>query len=125
MRKVAASQDLIPWKRFLEGKLSKEIFLLQQHSLSCSPSRLTIADWPRRLISQVLQISHAQWIFRNVSLHDAAQGYIRIKKREAILQEVDRLADIDPILLPEGSKYLLEIDFSLLHRDTLENQSWP
>ena len=76
MRKVAASQDLIPWTCFMEGKLSKEIFLLQRHTLACSPSRLTIADWSRHLISQVLQMSHAQWVFRNVSLHDAAQGYI-------------------------------------------------
>ena len=124
MRKVAASQDLIPWTCFMEGKLSKEIFLLQRHSLACSPSRLTIADWSRHLISQVLQMSHAQWVFRNVSLHDAAQGYIRVQKRESILQEVDRLAEIDPILLPEDSRYLLEIDFSSLHRDTLERQSY-
>ena len=124
MRKVAASQDLIPWTCFMEGKLSKEIFLLQRHSLARSPSRLTIADWSRHLISQVLQMSHAQWVFRNVSLHDAAQGYIRVQKRESILQEVDRLAEIDPILLPEDSKYLLEIDFSSLHRDTLEKQSY-
>ena len=101
----------------MEGKLSKEIFLLQQHSLSCSPLRLTIADWSRHLISQVLQMSHAQWVFWNVSLHDAAQGYIRVQKQESIFQEVDRLAEIDPILLPE-------IDFSLLHRDTLERQSY-
>ena len=71
MKCVARSQDLIPWKDFMEGKLSKEWFSLQRSSLVCSPSRLTIADWAKRLISQILQVSHAQWIFRNVSLHDA------------------------------------------------------
>ena len=124
MKKVAASQDLIPWTSFMEGRLSREIFLLQKHSLSCSPSRLTMADWSRHLISRVLQISHAQWVFRNVSLHDAREGYIKVKTRAAVLQEVDRLAEVDPILLPESSKYLLEIDFSSLHRDTLERQSY-
>ncbi len=89
-----------------------------------SPSRLTIADWTKRLISQLLQILHAQWVFRNVSLHDARTGYIRVKRRENFLAEVDRLAKVDPILLPENSKYLLEIDFSALHCDPLEKQSY-
>ena len=34
------------------------------------------------------------------------------------------LTEIDPILLPGDSKYLLEIDFSSFHRDTLERQSY-
>ena len=69
------------------GKLPREIFPLWQHSLSRSPSRLTIADWLMQLILQVLQMSHVQWVFRNISLHDANQGYIRVRKRETILQE--------------------------------------
>ena len=85
-------------------------------------SRLTIADWSRQLISRVLQISHAQWVFWNVLLHDACQGYIKVKTRAAVLQEVDRLVEVDPVLLPDSRKYLLEIDFSSLHRDTLEKQ---
>ena len=124
MQRVATSQDLIPWTCFMEGKLSKEIFRLQQHSLARSPSRLTIADWSKKLISQILHISHGQWVFRNVSLHDARTGYLRVKKRENVLAEVDRLSEVDPILLSESSRYLLEIDFSSLHRDTLEKQSY-
>jgi hypothetical protein len=124
MKRVAASQDLIPWTCFMEGKLSHEIFTLQRHSLACSPSRLTISDWAKKLISQILQISHAQWVFRNVSLHDARTGYLRVKKRQDILAEVDRLLDVDPCLIPAGSQYLMEIDFTALHRDSLEKQSY-
>ena len=35
MQRVAESQDLIPWTSFMEGKLSKEFFVLQQHPLDC------------------------------------------------------------------------------------------
>ena len=87
--RVAASQDLISWKDFMVGKLSKEIFSLQRLSLACSPSRLSIVDCARRLISQVLQISHAQWIFRNVSLHDNKMGYLCNEQRQEVLAEVD------------------------------------
>ena len=122
MRTVAASQDLIPWRCFMEGKLSKEIFTLQRRSLARSPSRLTIGDWGKRLISQILQVSHGQWLFRNVSLHAAHSGYLCDLQRRTVLLEVDRLAQMDPAQLPEGSRYLLEIDFATL--GTLEKQSY-
>ena len=41
---VAASQDLIPWKDFMECKLSKDILSLQCLSLTCSHSRLSIVN---------------------------------------------------------------------------------
>ena len=124
MSRVAASQDLIPWKDFMEGKLSKEIFNLQRLSLACSPSRLSIVDWAKRLISQVLQISHAQWIFRNVSLHDNKTGYLRNEQRREVLAEVDRLSQLDPRQIPESSRYLLEIDFSSFKNENIVDQSY-
>ena len=57
-------------------------------------------------------------------MHNAVQGYLRVKQCDTVLREVDRLSEVDPILLPTDSKYLLEIDFSSLHRDTLEKQSY-
>jgi len=47
-----------------------------------------------------------------------------MRKRQEILAEVDRLAEVDPVLLPEGSKYLLEIDFSSLLNGNLEKPSY-
>ena len=41
-----------------------------------------------------------------------------------MLAEVDRLSQLDPALLPEESKYLLEIDFSSLKNDDLVSQSY-
>ena len=47
-----------------------------------------------------------------------------MQKRREVLAEVDRLAKVDPILLPESSRYVLEIDFTSLHNDKLEKQSY-
>ena len=124
MQQIARSQDLIPWTSFMEGKLCKEIFKLQKATLLCSPSRLTIVDWAKRLISQILQMSHGQWVFRNVSLHDSQQGYIRAKQRREVLAEIDQLSHLDPGQLPAASRYLMEIDFSTMEKDTLVNQSY-
>ena len=124
MKQVAASQDLIPWSSFMEGKISTEILTLQNTVLGCSPSKLTIASWGKQLISQILQISHAQWVFRNVSLHDKAAGYLQKLERRKVLQEIDRLAGTDPSNIPASSQYLLEMDFSSSQSATLEEQSY-
>ena len=121
---VAVSQNLIPWTSFMEGKLSKEIFLLQSHQLISSPSRLTIVDWGKQLISQILQMSHAQWVFRNVSLHEAQDGYLRVKQRRDVLREVDRLSQLDSRALPDRSRYLLEIDFRSFSAQPLAKQQY-
>ena len=69
-------------------------------------------------------MSHGQWVFRNVSLHQTEQGYLQQKRRKDVLAEVDRLSQLDPDCLPAESKYLLEIDFSAFEKDTLVNQTY-
>ena len=106
----------------MEGKLSHELFRLQNLSLACSLSFLSILDWSKKLLSQILHITHAQWIFRNLSLHHNTIGYLHLTQRREVLAEVDRLSQLDPAILPEKSKYLLEIDFSSLKNDDLVSQ---
>ena len=70
MTKIAHRQDLIPWISFVEGKLSEEIMLLQGQHLVCLSSKLTttVSSWAKKVVSEILQIYHAQWVFKNVSL---------------------------------------------------------
>ena len=108
----------------MEGKVSKELLLLQHTALVGSPSRLTIKDWAKQFISQLLHISHAQWVFRNVSLHDKNIGYLQRLQRQKVLMEIDRLSQLNPSDLPLGSRYLLEIDFSTPQNSSLIKQSY-
>ncbi len=124
MALVARSQDLIPWKSFLEGKVSKELLRLQYSALVGSASRLTMRDWTKQFISQLLHISHAQWVFRNVSLHDRSVGYLQKLQRRKVLLEIDRLSQLSPSELPDDSKYLLEMDFSTPQNSSLIEQSY-
>ena len=92
---VTRSQDLIPWASFMEGKLSAKICCLQNRSLACSPSLLTTLAWSKKLISLILPITHAQWIFRNLSLHHNIIGYLRLTQRLEVLAEINRLSQLD------------------------------
>ena len=70
---------------------------------------LTVDDWMKKFIDQLLHIVHGQWIYRNVSKHHATLGSIRRAERRQLLLEIDRLVSLRPEEVPEESKFLLEM----------------
>ena len=94
------------------GKISMHLRLIQHSHLLCSPSMLTVDDWMKKFIDQLLYIVHGQWIYRNVSKHHETLVSIRRTERRQLLLEIDRLALLRPEEVPEESKFLLEVDFA-------------
>jgi len=121
---LAVSQDLIGWREFTEGHISTHFHAIQSFHLSMSSSFLNGEDWVKQFISKLLQITHAQWIFRNISLHDKTKGYLRNKKAGEILQIINEFSEVAPEEIPEDSRFLLEINFTDLVKSNLEHQTY-
>lgn len=96
-----------------------------QHShLLCSSSILTVDDWMRKFIDQLIHIVHGQWIYRNVSKHHKTLGSIRRTERQQLLLEIDRLMSLSPEDVPEESKFLLEVVFARLKTGEISTQHY-
>ena len=121
---LAASQDLIGWREFTEGHISMHFYAIQSFHLSMSSSYLNSEDWAKQFISKILQITHAQWIFRNISLNDKTQGYLCNKKAKEILQIINEFSEVAPEEIPTESRFLLEINFTELTKSHLETQTY-
>ncbi len=89
-----------------------------------SSSYLNGEDWTKQFIYKLLQITHSQWIFWNISLHDKMHGYIRNKKGKEIVQQINVLSEVAPEEVPKDSRFLLEINFSELSKTHLETQTY-
>ena len=76
------------------------------------------------LVAHLIHISHSQWILRNFTLHNKQRGYLRLQQCRDLLWEVNSLLDTPPKDVLEGSRYLLELDFSTLNNATFEQQSY-
>ena len=76
---LARSQDLIEWKNFIEGRISKSFYEIQSCYLADAQSYMNGHDWTQKFISKILQITHSQWIYKNISFHDEEMGYLRRK----------------------------------------------
>ncbi len=72
---LADSQDKIGWRNFTEGYISIHFYNIQWFHLSMSSNYLNGADWTKQFISRILQLTHSQWMYRGISLHDKHLGY--------------------------------------------------
>ena len=86
--------------------------------------RLTGADWMKMFISQLLQLSHSQWIFCNYTLHDKHQGYLRLRLHSETLWEIHALLKTSPSEVPPESQYLLELYHSAMYKASYEEQAY-
>jgi hypothetical protein len=121
---LAESQDKIGWRNFKEGYISSHFYNIQQFHLLMSNNFLNGSDWTKQFISKLLQITHSQWIYRNISLHNRQQGYLRNKQLEDLLQEITKLSDLSPDKVPESCRFLLEVNFTDLTSSHLETQRY-
>lgn len=88
-RKMAKGQDEIGWRRFLEGMVCYEFRKLQhEHYLACG-SMKTGKWWAQQLIIKLLEITHGQWIYRNIQVHDKVAGLLATTRKEEIQLEIE------------------------------------
>jgi hypothetical protein len=121
---LANSQDLIEWRDFTEGHISTHFYTIQTFHLAMSSSYLNGEDWTKQFISKILQITHSQWIFQKISLHNQTHGYLHNKNANKIMQQLNVLLDLAPEDVPKASRFLLKINFSELSTLHLETQKY-
>ena len=71
---LTQSQELIGWRRFMEGMISKEIKCIKKSYLALSSYHLSIERWTTGLITKLLEVTHGQWLYRNVHVHNSISG---------------------------------------------------
>jgi hypothetical protein len=104
MSSRAQSLDKIGYCNFIEGHISIHFYEIQTFHLAMSSSFLNGANWAKQFISKILHITHSQWIFHNISLHDKKiNGYLHKKKAEEIALELELMAGIAPEDVPAKS----------------------
>ncbi len=118
MRALADSQDKIGLGHFTEGYISTHFYNIQRLHLLMSSNYLNGADWTKQFISKILQLTHSQWVYRNISLHDKRHGYLWNKQSESLLQTIADLSDLSPEEVSDNSRFLLEFNFTEFNKST-------
>ena len=104
---MARCQDIIGWRRFMEGMISHRMVEIQQEFLTTRGMGWKLEKWAVGLSVRLLEVTHGQWLYRNVMVHDPVSGTrasmrkedIRVQIEEQLLQGGDGLPDEDAYLM--------------------------
>ena len=108
----------------MEGCISKEIVQLQLEFAKVHGMKMSMANWASGLITKLLEVTHGQWIYRNLLVHDRNSGVLATKKKEDLQIEIQRQQDLGTEGLADEDKFLLEIKLEDLEESSGEQQEY-
>ena len=68
----------------MEGMILKEISVLQHKHTRISKSAHSMNKWSQGLVVKLLEITHGQWLYRNVQVHDSMMGVNATLRKEEL-----------------------------------------
>ena len=71
----------------MEGMISKEMLVIQQEYLDLQGARgttTTPTSWAKGLIVCLIEITHGQWLYRNMHVHDTVTGLNAMRIKEEL-----------------------------------------
>lgn len=105
----------------MEGMISKGIIEVQKHSTAgIGRYNVSLAQWGQGLVVKLLEITHGQWLYWNVQVHDPVSGDVASKKKEELLRRLEEQIEMGEEGLAEEDHYLLDTNLDSL--DTLSGE---
>ena len=69
-----------------------------------------IRTWMKLLITQLLEVTHGLWIYRNVMVHDELNGIYATEGRERLQRAIEEQIECGTDELCEEDKWLMEVN---------------
>jgi hypothetical protein len=76
LHKYATSQDVIGWDNFVMGMIPRTLLAIQSTHFHTIGKSSRAMQWIADLITHLLQITHTQWIYRCLLVHDRYTGVL-------------------------------------------------
>ena len=105
---MARAQDSIGWRRFMEGMVCKEIRAIQRTHSSVTGLRCNTERWGRELVAHLLEVTHGQWLYPNVQVHDRITGTLATQQKNELQMEIERQQELGTEGLLDDDCYLAE-----------------
>ena len=108
----------------MEGMISIKMVDIQREYFAGRNASWKLDRWATGLVVRLLEITHGQWLYRNVMVHDSTSGRLAVTRKEEIAEKIEaELAKGGSGLLEEDS-YLLEVNLWDLSDSTGDRQEY-
>jgi hypothetical protein len=106
----------------MEGMISKEIIPIQEDYVKMGGSMMSIDKWTQGLVTKLLEVTHGQWLYRNVHVHDATAGIEATARKEEIQRFIEDQIELGEKGLGAQDHHLLEVNLEDLEMTTGDEQ---
>jgi len=124
IQEFAASQEVIGWDGFIMGMVSSNLLSIQSAYLLQCNSSYQAARWISGVITQLLQVTHSQWIYQCILVHDHTTGTLILAHKDELLIEIKHQLLLGSKGLAEEDQFLLECNFDELTSMTGKHQKY-
>jgi hypothetical protein len=121
---MAANQDRIRWRRFMEGMVCTRIRGIQEAYSMIKGMHTSASHWTTGLILKILKTTHGQWLYWNVQVHNAVVSTRVTLRKEQIQWEIQQQMELGASGLLQEDKYLMEINLEDMETTLGEHQEY-
>jgi hypothetical protein len=75
--------------------LSWRLVDLQANHYALTGEGLQLLPWASQLVIRLLEVTHGQWIYCNIQVHDEAQGTLRTQEKEWLQSDIEEPMELD------------------------------
>ena len=108
----------------MEGMVSKYIVQIQKAYYEVHGGRYDPKAWVQQLSIRLLEITHGQWLYRNVQVHDSMSGILATERKEKLQSEIETQIQLGGEGLEPEDRFLLEINLEDLETTSGETQEY-
>ena len=95
----------------MEGMISKKIIPIQADYVEMGGCTLSVDTWAKGLAVKLLEVTHGQWLYCNIHVHDATSGMAATARKEEIQRFIEDQIQLGEEGLEEKDHYLLEVNW--------------
>jgi hypothetical protein len=106
------------------GMISSKLLPIQSAYNHINGASSHATCWISGLITQLLQVTHTQWIYRCVLVHDRSTGTLISAHKAELLKEIKHQLALGSESLDNKDRFLLECNFDKLATTTGEHQEY-
>ena len=108
----------------MEGMVSRRMVDIQAEFFAVRGSSWKLDKWATGLVTRLLEVTHGQWLYRNVLVHDKTNGHLAMLRKEEIATQIEEQLLLGHGDLLDEDQYLLEVNLGDLRDSTGERQEY-
>ena len=108
----------------MEGMICTQMRRIQSQYHYWEGTHVNPKRWAKGLILKLLEVTHGQWLYRNVQIHDSVAGMQIILRKEEIQREIEEQMEMGMEGLLDEDLWMMEVNLGDMETTSGEQEEY-